>query len=434
MPSSREAFPLVRSSGVLLHPTSLPGGRLGREAYDFVDWLVAAGQSFWQILPLGPPDGYGSPYASSSAFAASDALLADPDAPVSARAIDEFRRRHAYWIDDWAQFSGSDGDGIAAQVRFGREWNALRSYANARGIRLIGDLPLYVDRSSADVAAHEGFFDMTLAAGVPPDFFSSTGQLWGNPPYRWGVLRADGYRWWIERFRRTLELVDATRIDHFRGLVSYWAVPYGEPTAERGRWLRGPGKALFDAVERELGPLPMIAEDLGHITPPVHRLRDELGVPGMHVLEFGFDGDPAGTLANHRGYAAVYTGTHDNDPVVSWWGSASDDARGRVEDARVAAGIAEQEPEWVLIELAFSSRSRLAVVQAQDVLGLGAESRMNLPATVGGNWQWRLEEDQLTDELAQRLRTATARWGRLANASTPNGRSARRTRRASALS
>jgi 4-alpha-glucanotransferase len=431
MAPAHEAFPLVRSSGVLLHPTSLPGGRLGSEAYGFVDWLVEAGQSFWQLLPLGPPDGYGSPYASSSAFAASAALLADPEAPITRHEIAEFRRRHAYWIEDWAQFAGN-GDAIAAQVRFEREWAALRSYANERGIRLIGDVPLYVDRQSADVAAHESIFDTSLAAGVPPDLFSRTGQLWGNPTYRWTVLRADGYRWWIERFRRTLELVDATRIDHFRGLVSYWAVPYGAPTAEHGRWLRGPGKALFDAVARELGPLPMIAEDLGHITPPVRRLREELHVPGMHVLEFGFDGQTGpDTLANHREYGVVYTGTHDNDPVCSWWSSASADARRRVEKARQAAGITTGDPEWMLIELAFSSRSRLAVVQAQDVLGLGAESRMNLPATVGGNWHWRLEPDQLTEELAQRLRSVTARWGRLATESRP-GTSARRTRRASA--
>ncbi len=434
MPVVREAFPLVRSSGVLLHPTSLPGGRLGIEAYDFVDWLVEAGQSFWQILPLGPPDEFGSPYASSSAFAASAALLSDPGAPVGEDEIAQFRRRHAYWIDDWTRFLGTDGEAVATQVRFDREWTALRTYANERGIRLIGDLPLYVDRNSADVAAHEELFDMSLAAGVPPDLFSRTGQLWGNPPYRWSAMRADGYRWWIERFRRTFELVDATRIDHFRGLVSYWAVAHGEPTAENGRWLRGSGKALFDAVERELGPLPMIAEDLGHITPPVRRLRRELGVPGMHVLEFGFDGDGPDTLANHLEYGAVYTGTHDNDPVAAWWSSTSQEARRRVEGARRRAGVGAQAPEWMLIELAFSSRSRLAVIQAQDVLGLGAESRMNLPATVGGNWQWQLEEGQLTDELAHRLRNATELWGRLPAASTPNGRSARRTRRASAPS
>lgn len=411
---AREALPLSRSAGVLLHPTSLPGGRLGVEAFRFVDWLLEAGQSFWQILPLGPPDAFGSPYAATSAFAGSTALLADPDAPVSARELVELRRRHAYWIEDWVSFTGS-GDALAGQVRFDREWTALRRYANERGIRIIGDLPLYVDRQSADVKAHGACFDTSLAAGVPPDLFSRTGQLWGNPTYRWRAVRADGYRWWIERFRRTLQLVDATRIDHFRGLVAYWAVPYGEETAVRGRWHRGPGRALFDAVEAELGTLPMITEDLGHITPPVRRLREELGAPGMHVLQFGFGGDPRNpdTLANHREYGVAYTGTHDNAPVAAWWEAAPDDMRARVLDACAEAGVDVSSPAWALVELAFSSRSRLAVVQAQDVLELGAESRMNLPATVGGNWQWRLEEGTLTPELARRLRAVTGRWGRL---------------------
>lgn len=413
----REALRLTRSSGVLLHPTSLPGGRLGPEAYRFVDWLVAAGQSFWQLLPVGPPDGYGSPYAATSAFAGSTALLAEPDAPVSAREVEDFRRRHAYWIEDWIRYTG-DEHAAASQVRFEREWTALRAYANRRGIRVIGDLPLYVARDGADVMAHGGYFDMSLAAGVPPDLFSQTGQLWGNPTYRWGVMRAGGYRWWVERFRRTLQLVDATRIDHFRGFVAYWAVPHGEPTAEHGRWHRGPARALFDTVEAELGEIPMITEDLGHITPPVRRLREELGAPGMHVLQFGFGGDPANpdVVANHREYAVVYTGTHDNDPAAAWWSSAPEDVRARVDEARAAAGIGVSEPEWVLIELAFSSRARLAIVQAQDVLGLGAEARMNLPATVGGNWAWRLEREQLTTELASRLREVTRRWRRLSAA------------------
>jgi 4-alpha-glucanotransferase len=413
----REVVQLERSSGVLLHPTSLPGGRLGAEAYRFVDWLVAAGQSFWQLLPLGPPDNFGSPYAATSAFVGSTALLAEPDAPVSAREIEGLRRRHAYWIEDWVRFTGDD-DAVAGQVRFEREWSELRSYANRRGIRIIGDLPLYVARDSADVRAHAEFFDVSLAAGVPPDLFSKTGQLWGNPTYRWGALRADSYRWWTERFRRTLELVDATRIDHFRGFVAYWAVRNGETTAVNGRWHRGPGRSVFDAVEAEIGPIPMIAEDLGHITPPVRQLRAELGAPGMHVLEFGFGGDPAspGRLENHREYAVAYTGSHDNDPVAAWWDSATPDERARVEEACRAAHIATSNPVWAFIELAFSSRARLAIVQAQDVLGLGRESRMNTPATIGGNWAWRLEPGQLTDELATRLRNVTRRWDRLSDA------------------
>jgi 4-alpha-glucanotransferase len=407
-------FRFRRSGGVLLHPTSLPDGRLGPDANRFVDWLVDAGQSFWQVLPLAPPDAFDSPYAGLSAFAGSGALLARPDAAVSARAESEFRRRHAYWIDDWAEFSGSPGE-IATQVRFEREWTALRRYANARGVRIIGDLPLYVDRESADVAVHPELFDLSLASGVPPDRFSGWGQLWGSPTYRWGELRLQGYRWWIERFRRSLELVDVIRLDHFRGLVAYWAVRHGSRSARKGRWLRGPGRALFDAVFDELGQLPLVVEDLGYITPPVRLLRKELKAPGMHILQWAFSVSPTHreALENHREFAVVYTGTHDNEPVAGWWKTLPRRVRARVETARLKAGIVETDPSWVLIELALSSRSRLAIVQAQDVLELGSEARMNRPATFGTNWQWRLEPGQLTREHAYRLREATERWRRL---------------------
>lgn len=409
-----ESFRLTRSSGVLLHPTSLPSGRFGPDAYGFVDWLVEAGQSFWQVLPLVPPDSFGSPYAGLSAFAGWGGLLAKPDAPVSARAEADFRRRNAYWIDDWAEYAGDPGE-IAAQVRFEREWRALRAYANRRGIRIMGDLPLYVDRKSADVAIHPSFFDLSLATGVPPDAFTRWGQLWGSPPYRWSVLRKDGYRWWVERFRRSLELFDLIRLDHFRGFVAYWAVPYGRRTARNGRWRRGPGLALFDAARNELGPLRVIAEDLGVITPPVDRLREELGAPGMHILQWAFGPRRShpDALANHREYAVVYTGTHDNDTAAGWWATAKRAARAHVEEERERAGIAETDPAWVFVELAFSSRSRLAMVPLQDVLGLGNEARMNLPATFGLNWQWRLEPGQLTRDHARRLREATGRWRRL---------------------
>jgi 4-alpha-glucanotransferase len=415
-PGRRESLRLKRSSGVLLHPTSLPGGRLGPEAYRFVDWLVDAGQSFWQVLPLGPPDSFGSPYAGLSAFAGWGGLLADPEARVGARAAAAFRRRHGYWLDDWVSRSG-DADEPAIQVRFEREWNALRAYANERGVGVIGDLPLYVERESADVAAHPSYFDLSLAAGVPPDLFSRTGQLWGNPTYRWSAMRVDGYRWWIERFRRSLQLFDVTRLDHFRGYVAYWAVRHGNRTAKSGRWLRGAGAALFDAASRELGRLPLIAEDLGHITPPVHRLREELRLPGMHILQWAFGGSARhrDAIPNHREYAVVYTGTHDNDPCAGWWEWAPRRVRARVEQARARAGITEDDPSWMLIELAQSSRSRLAIVQAQDVLGLGSEARMNRPSTIGGNWRWRLEDGQLTAEHATRLRDVTRRWRRLAS-------------------
>ena len=410
----RESLRLRRSSGVLLHPTSLPGGRLGDEAYRFVDWLAEAGQSYWQVLPLGPPDDFGSPYAALSAFAGWSGLLADPEAKVSARAEADFRRRHAYWIDEWAEYSGDPGE-IADQVRFEREWAALRKYARRRGIRIVGDIPLYVDRESADVATHHSFFDLSLATGVPPDAFTSRGQLWGSPPYRWGAIREDGYRWWVERFRRSFELVDIVRLDHFRGFVAYWAVPHGNRTARKGRWLRGPGLPLFDTVRRELRSLPVIAEDLGVITPPVDRLREALRVPGMHILQWAFGGgrNRRDVLANHREYAVVYTGTHDNDTAAGWWANAKRATRARVEEEREKAGIAETDPAWVLIELAHSSRSRLAIVQLQDVLGLGNEARMNLPATFGENWKWRLEPGELAREHAEHLREVTRRQRRL---------------------
>src|SRR5262245_49137117 len=261
-----------RSSGVLLHPTSLPGGRLGEDAFRFVDWLHDAGQSWWQILPLGPPDDVGSPYRSASAFAAWPGILADPDAEVTEEEVESFVGRHPYWAGNWAAFAGDHA--LADQVRFAREWSALRGYARKKRVKLIGDLPIYVAPASADHVADPELFLEDAVAGVPPDDWSDVGQLWGNPLYNWHALRATGYRWWIERFRRTFELVDAARIDHFRGFVAYWAVPAGAKTALEGGWRRGPGHDLFDAVRAELGELPLIAEDLGVITPAVDRLRE----------------------------------------------------------------------------------------------------------------------------------------------------------------
>ena len=315
---------LPRSSGVLLHPTSLPGGRLGDEAYRFVDWLAAAGQSWWQILPLTPPDETGSPYFSASAFAGSPGLLADPRARVSAEEIEDFVARHPAWIGDWAAFAG--GSAVADQVRFEREWSALRSYAAEHGVRVIGDLPIYVAPASADHRMHPELFQEGFVAGVPPDAYTPNGQLWGNPLYDWPAHRATGFHWWVERFRRVLELVDVARIDHFRGLVAYWAVPEGRKTARRGRWRPAPGHELLATVERELGGLPVIAEDLGLITPPVRRLRDEFGLPGMVVMHWAFGGgrNNPHRLANHRENQVVYTATHDNDTTVGWFRTAAE--------------------------------------------------------------------------------------------------------------
>src|SRR3954462_8304441 len=290
----------TRSSGVQLHLTSLPGGRLGPQAYRFVDWLEAAGQAWWQVLPLGPPDRARSPYKARSAFAAWPGLLANPSAPVGADELDAFREKHGFWIDDWAAFAG----GVRAindQVRFEREWGALRAYAAERGVRLIGDVPIYVAPRGADHRTWPELFLDGAVAGVPPDAYSDRGQLWGNPLYDWPALRRRGYRWWVERLRRTFELYDVARIEHFRGFVSYWAGHAHARHALSGRWKRGPGRAVFDAAKAELGELALIAEDLGVITPAVERLRDGLGFPGMVILQYAFDPDSHSPhrLANH---------------------------------------------------------------------------------------------------------------------------------------
>ena len=398
---------LPRSAGVLLHPTSLPSGKLDRDAYRFVDWLAAAGQSWWQVLPLGPPDEFGSPYRSPSAFAASPQLLARPDARVSAGELEDFVARHPFWTGDWARFAGEDS--LADQVRFEREWQFLRDYAAERGVRLIGDLPIYVSDGGADHDCWPELFAHGEVAGAPPDALSAGGQRWGNPLYDWPVHRATGFRWWRERFRRTFELVDLCRIDHFRGFVSYWAIPERHSTAKRGRWRSGPGAELFDAVERELGDLPLIAEDLGHITPPVLRLRDELGLPGMVVLLWAFRrrrGNPH-ALENHRVRSVAYTSTHDTDTSAGWFASLR-------QRERAATGLDPREPSWGLIELAYGSRAGLTLVPAQDVLGLGSEARMNRPGRTEGNWSWRLDRGALTPALARRLRGLAEQHGRVA--------------------
>jgi len=364
----------------------LPNGVLDEHAFRFVDWLAAARQRWWQILPLGPPEGLtGSPYMSPSAFAGSPALLARPKARVGATERAEFRTRNAYWIDDWVEYGGSLDD----QVRFDREWSALRSHAASRGVRIFGDMPIYVAADGADHRAHPRLFQNGFVAGVPPDAFTRTGQLWGNPLYDWPAMRRDGYRWWIERFRRTLALVDLTRVDHFRGFVAYWAVPARHKTAAHGRWRRGPGAAAFRAVERVLGTLPVVAEDLGVITEPVERLRRELGFPGMVVLQFRGGRVPARVAQQ----AVVYTGTHDNETTRGWL------------EHHPEAGA---DTAWTLIERAWESRIALAIAPLQDVLELGNEARMNFPGTELGNWSWRYAPRDLTNALAAKLRKLTS--------------------------
>jgi 4-alpha-glucanotransferase len=400
--------PPGRSSGVLLHVTSLPDGRLGPSAYRFVDWLHAAGQSWWQVLPVTPPNRFGSPYASPSAFAAWSGLLGDPDAPVAVREIHRFRAEHREWASGWEDFHGPAA--LADQVRFGREWSALRAYAAERGVRIIGDLPMYVAPNSADHLQYPELFRAGVVAGAPPDEMSAEGQFWGNPVYDWAAMRRSGYRWWIARMRRMTDLFDLVRIDHFRAFVAGWEIPEGARSARAGRWHRGPGRGVFDTLTDALGPLPVIAEDLGHITPAVVRLRDELGFPGMVVLIWAFARGPRNPYApdNHPVNAVVYTGTHDTPTIVEWRESVATEAERDDADRQASArGIDDAEPPWRMVRLALASPARIAITPAQDLLGLGAEARMNRPGIEEGNWTWQLAPDQLDPDLAARLRTAT---------------------------
>ena len=401
-----------RSCGLLLHVSALPGGTLGG-ARPFLDWMARAGQRWWQVLPLGPPDGHGSPYASPSAFAGWGGFLEHPDAPVADGERRALRATEGYWIDDWARHAGAGA--VDDQVRFAREWGAVRAYAAERGVRIIGDVPFYVAAGSADVGAHPDLFLTDSVAGVPPDDFSDDGQLWGNPPYDWEAMRADGYRWWVERVRRLSRLVDAVRIDHFRGFAAWWAVPPDATTARGGEWRPGPGDALFGCLRDAVPDLGLIAEDLGVITPDVVDLRERLALPGIRVMQYAFGGgeDNPHRLENHPERAMVVTGTHDNDTITGWWHAQPEHVRDHVMWSAGSRGVAEGSPHRALIRLALSSRAGLAVVPVQDVLGLGAEARFNAPGTVEGNWRWRLEADQLRDGDADWLRGATEAAGRL---------------------
>ena len=485
---------LTRASGVLLHPTSLPGphgsGDLGQAALHFVDWLVSAGQKLWQILPLGGIGPGNSPYMSSSAFAGNVLLIdldelqqqgwldeADlvPDAGFSdarirfdrmlpwrmarlhqaaavfaTRASAEQRQDfqdfcvlHAVWLHDYALFmsladangwslwcdweprlAGRDAEALReagsqhadsvlfwqfCQWCFFRQWKKLKAYAHERGVRIVGDTPIFVAYQSADVWARQELFELDaqgrpqVVAGVPPDYFSATGQRWGNPLYRWPAHAAEGYAWWTERVRRTFELVDIVRIDHFRGFAGYWEIPASEPTAVVGRWLPGPGAPLFEAISAALGELPIIAEDLGVITPEVDALRRQFQLPGMRVLHFAFGGDNGNAYLphNYEPNTVVYGGTHDNNTSLGWWAEASPTERSHVSDYLATDG---HDIHWDLIRAACASVADTAIHPLQDVLGLGGEHRMNLPGKGEGYWEWRFTWEQVRPEHASRLK------------------------------
>ena len=402
-----------RAAGVLLHITSLPNGVLDEEAERFIDWLAEAGQTWWQILPLGPPDAFGSPYAGGSAFATWSGLLPADDHPVDADEIAAFRARTADWIDDWERVRGAAA--VGDQGRSDRRWRAVREYARARGVRILGDLPLYVASDGVDRHVHPEYFRTDAVAGVPPDYFSDDGQLWGNPLYDWDRLRRDGFSWWTQRIHRALELHDAVRLDHFRGLESHWAVPADATTARDGRWIPTPGYELLEAVQRRLGrDIPILAEDLGIITDEVDALRHHFRLPGMMVLQFEMDDHPVqdGRLW-HETDRAVYPGTHDNATVEEWWNTRDEHVRWHVRESARRCGIdADASPHRTMVELAHHAPADIAICPAQDILGLQAYARMNTPGTTEGNWRWRMAHGALTADHARWIRDLTAATGR----------------------
>ena len=478
-----------RRAGILLHVTSLPGpgacGSLGSDAYRFVDFLAAAGQSVWQTLPVGPTHDDGSPYQSLSLHAGDPALISieqliatgwltgDEAASLSSleerlqcawqgfqqRASDEDKQRYAEfvaaeqtWLEDYTLFCAlreelhhtawndwpaplRHRDATALdearahhreaielvrfeQFVFFRQWSALRAYAHQHGVLLFGDMPIFVAHDSVDVWAQPDYFHLddegrpTVVAGVPPDYFSATGQRWGNPHYQWERMQQDGFRWWIARVEAQLRLFDLVRIDHFRGFESYWEIPAEQATAIEGRWIKAPGDELFHALHAHFDPLPLVAEDLGIITPEVEALRLRHGFPGMKILQFAFEGGPTNPYLphNYQPLAVVYTGTHDNDTTLGWYQSLPAEVRQHVDEYVPTAGEAMP---WPLIREALASVAVLAIVPMQDVLNLGSEHRMNRPGTAEGNWSWRFEWSQLGEGTAERLKQLSVLYGRV---------------------
>jgi 4-alpha-glucanotransferase len=505
------SFP--RASGILLHPTSLPGkygiGDLGNEAYKFADFLEKSRQAYWQVLPLGPT-GYGdSPYQCFSAFAGNTNLISPqklvedgfltedeinekPDFPegivdfgklydwknwILSKAYERFRlttsvdlrgkfetfsQAQAAWLDDytlfravkksqdqasWQNWDASlklrDETALAKarenlreeiqmqkfqQWLFFRQWNELKHYCHTKNIKIVGDVPIFVALDSADVWRNPSQFKLNedgspkVVAGVPPDYFSKTGQLWGNPIYNWDQMRSDDFRWWIERVKATLKTIDIVRVDHFRGFAASWEVPGGDTTAQNGSWVNVPGKELFKALKDALGDLPFWAEDLGVITPDVEELRDSFGFPGMRILQFAFVGgtDNHDLPHNYIQNCVAYTGTHDNDTTVGWFnsqagsGSTRDDAQIKREREFCLNYLESggEEIHWDFIHAVWESVADTAIAPMQDLLGLAGDARMNLPASSSGNWCWQCREGDFSDELAERLRGLTEIYGR----------------------
>lgn len=501
---------LDRAAGVLLHITSLPGefgiGDLGQGAHRFIDFLSAAHQRVWQVLPLSPTLHGDSPYSSYSAFAGNPSLislaklvdvgllthahldqvrsLGNPSNEIhcdyslahrakrqalelafehflthsKCTAFDEFEAfctHQKWWLDDFALFAalmkhfGTDNwsqwdselvarkpQAIGAwkhrlekaveyeqfvQYVFYSQWNELHRYARSKDVQLFGDMPIFVAHGSADVWAHQSSFSLKrngepkTIAGVPPDYFSKTGQLWGNPQYDWDSLQAAGYLWWIQRLKSAFDAFDLLRIDHFRGFEAYWEVDASAKTAVSGRWVKGPGAGPFDAAQAILGELPIVAEDLGLITDEVHALREKLGFPGMRVLQFGYDNE---TDVYHRAkhfpeHSVAYTGTHDNSTILGWYQQRKSTWNGEDPfDVEMMAFDHVPELHWKMVSMVHASQARLAIIPMQDLLGLDDSARMNMPGLAEGNWAWRCPDSQLTDDLAITLRDVTDAHGR----------------------
>ncbi|MDD4736995.1 MAG: 4-alpha-glucanotransferase [Kiritimatiellae bacterium] len=505
-----------RNSGVLLHPTSLPGpyglGEIGPEAYRFADVLNEMGQGLWQMLPLGPTSYGDSPYQSPSTFAGNHLLISldllvkdgllSPDKPAKLpefplthvdygwvipermqilrsvcrtfsrkaseavqKRFNRFCRHNAYWLDDYALFMAikeAHGNGpfvewptelirreetALAKARtkyktpirdvkimqflFHDQWERLRKYCAEKGVQIVGDIPIFVAHDSADVWAHPELFyvdedtgRLQVQAGVPPDYFSATGQLWGNPLYRWEAHQSTGYAWWMQRLRKVFEMVDIVRIDHFRGFEAYWEVPADAENAINGQWVKGPNHHLFTVLRDQMGTLPIIAEDLGVITPEVERLRDDFELPGMNILQFAFGNDEKAEAFrphNYKPNSVAYTGTHDNDTTVGWFNSqpGPNSTRSANDIARERATVLDylrtsgDQIEWDMISLASRSQANTAIAPLQDIMGLGSEARMNTPGKPDGNWQWRFSWDMLPEEKRTRLRAISTASDRI---------------------
>ncbi len=484
---------ISRRSGILLHPTSLPGkfgiGDLGPASRRFVDFLAEAGQKLWCVLPLSPTGPENSPYQCCSTFAG-NYLLISPELLVKQGYLSRgelrrapqfpggrvefaevrnykesllkkafrnftttgdylrFERKHSWWLEKYALFMALQevNRGVAwtkfdprknasqetigyhkfEQYEFFRQWQALHKYCGERNISIIGDMSCYVEHNSADVWSNRELFDLRrdgesrYVGGVPPDYFSKDGQLWGTPVYLWDKLAATGFKWWIDRFRNAFESVDLLRLDHFRGFEAFWSVRADQKTARKGRWVKGPGARLFEKVRKELGDVPFVAENLGTITPAVEELRQRFGFPGMAVLQFGFDRWGTHRPNNYVPELVSFTGTHDNDTTVGWWKAVQRAAqlRGNAEERATVQRVKSflqtkgENIHWSFIQAVLTSVAEIAIIPLQDVLGLGSEARMNMPGRAKGNWDWRFEEKQIHRDVVERLRDLTAVSGR----------------------